>query len=106
MPIGADMMPLLSGQVDAVTGWQTNTTALKPLGADRVDCAVGPGVRLYALPYYTTTDTLNAIPTVSRFLKATARGWIYANGHRDRRSISWSRRTRTSTAPTSASPSI
>jgi len=85
VPIGADMMPLLSGQVDAVTGWQTNTTALKPLGADRVDLRLwDTGVRLYALPYYTTTDTLNAHPdTVSRFLKATARGWIYANGHRD-----------------------
>src|SRR5579859_6646209 len=35
--IGSDMMPLLTGQVDVVTGWLTNTTALKVLGADRVD---------------------------------------------------------------------
>lgn len=85
VPIGADMMPLLSGQVDAVTGWQTNTTALKPLGADRVDLRLwDTGVRLYALPYYTTTATLKDHPdTVSRFMRATARGWIYANTHRD-----------------------
>jgi NitT/TauT family transport system substrate-binding protein len=85
VPVGADMMPLLSGQVDAVTGWQTNTTALKALGADRVDLRLwDTGVRLYALPYYATTDTLKDHPdTVSRFLRATARGWIYANAHRD-----------------------
>jgi NitT/TauT family transport system substrate-binding protein len=85
VPIGADMMPLLSGQVDAVTGWETNTTALKPLGADRVDLRLwDTGVRLYALPYYTTTSTLSEHPdTVVRFMRATARGWLYANAHRD-----------------------
>jgi NitT/TauT family transport system substrate-binding protein len=85
VPIGADMMPLLSGQVDAVTGWETNTTALKVLGPDRVDLRLwDTGVRLYALPYYATTSTLRDHPdTVQRFLRATARGWIYANTHRD-----------------------
>ena len=34
--IGADMSPLLTGQVDVVTGWLTNTTALKVLG-ERVE---------------------------------------------------------------------
>jgi NitT/TauT family transport system substrate-binding protein len=29
VPIGADMTPLMTGQVDAVTGWLTNTSALK-----------------------------------------------------------------------------
>ena len=29
--IGSDMTPLMTGQVDAVTGWITNTTALKVL---------------------------------------------------------------------------
>ena len=85
VPIGADMTPLLSGQVDAVTGWQTNTTALKALGPDRVDLRLwDTGVRLYALPYYTTTSTLKDHPdTVARFMRATARGWNYANTHRD-----------------------
>lgn len=85
VPIGADMMPLVAGQVDAVTGWQTNTTALKPLGADRVDLRLwDTGVRLYALPYYATTSMLKEHPeTVQGFLRATARGWMYANQNRD-----------------------
>src|SRR4029077_5172852 len=37
VPIGADMAPLLTGQVDVVTGWLTNTTALKVLGPERID---------------------------------------------------------------------
>ncbi len=85
IPIGADMTPLLTGQVDTVTGWQTNTTALKPLGADRVDLRRwDTGVRLYALPYYATNDMILRRPEVLvRFLRATARGWAYANKNRD-----------------------
>jgi NitT/TauT family transport system substrate-binding protein len=35
--VGSDMAPLMTGQVDAVTGWQTNIGALKVIGDDRVD---------------------------------------------------------------------
>jgi len=85
VPIGVDMMPLLSGRVDAVAGWQTNASALKALGADRVDLNLwDSGVRLYALPYYAHTDTLRKHPEVlQRFVRATARGWIQANKNRD-----------------------
>ena len=85
IPIGADMTPLLTGQVDTVTGWQTNTSALKPLGAERVDLRLwDTGVRLYALPYYATNDMIQKQPeTLVRFLRATARGWAYANKNRD-----------------------
>jgi NitT/TauT family transport system substrate-binding protein len=42
------------------------------------------GVRLYALPYYATTQTLSTRPEVlQRFLRATTRGWAYANKNRD-----------------------
>src|SRR6516165_5065678 len=34
--IGSDMAPLLTGQVDVVTGWVTNVTALSVLGSDRI----------------------------------------------------------------------
>lgn len=83
--IGSDMAPLLTGQVDAVTGWLTNVTALKPLGPDRVDLLLwDSGVRLYALPYYATTETLTRKrDTVIRFVRATAKGWAYANANRD-----------------------
>lgn len=85
IPVGADMTPLMTGQVDTITGWQTNTTALKPLGADRVDLRLwDTGVRLYALPYYAHTETLRSRPEMLvRFLRATARGWAYANKNRD-----------------------
>ena len=85
IPIGSDMTPLLTGQVDTVTGWMTNTTALKPLGADRVDLKLwDSGVKLYALPYYAHTDTIKTKPELlQRFLRATARGWAYANKNRD-----------------------
>ena len=84
IPIGADVTPLLTGQVDTVTGWQTNTTALKPLGADRVDMRLwDTGVHLYALPYYATTDMIQRRPVaLARFLRASARGWAYANKNR------------------------
>lgn len=83
--IGSDMAPVLTGQVDVVTGWQTNVTALKPLGADRVDLRLwDTGVRLYALPYYATVKTLQTRPeVVAKFLRATARGYAYANANRD-----------------------
>jgi NitT/TauT family transport system substrate-binding protein len=84
--IGSDMTPLMTGQVDAVTGWITNTTALKVLGADYItlrlwDC----GVRLYALPYYATADTLAQKPDVlAGFLKAAGRGWAFAKANPDK----------------------
>jgi len=84
IPIGADMSPLLTGQVDVVTGWQTNVTALKPLGPDRVDLRLwDAGVRLYALPYYATVKTIQTRADVlQKFLRATAKGYAYANANR------------------------
>lgn len=85
VPVGADMTPLLTGQVDVISGWSTSTTALRVLGADRVDLQLwDTGVHLYALPYYTTVRNLQTeFDSIVRFLRATARGWIYAKGHMD-----------------------
>ena len=85
VPIGADMTPLMTGQVDAVTGWLTNTSALKVLGAERVDMALwDTGVKLYALPYYATTKTLQTQGDVlAGFLRASAKGWQWADKNRD-----------------------
>ena len=85
IPIGADMSPLMTGQVDAVTGWLTNTTALKALGAERVDMALwDTGVKLYALPYYATTKTLQEkSDALAGFLRAAAKGWAWADKNRD-----------------------
>jgi NitT/TauT family transport system substrate-binding protein len=81
--IGSDMTPLVSGQVDAITGWRTNTTALKILGPDYLAMPLWDhGVKLYALPYYTTADFLKSSPDVlAGFLRATGRGWAYVKAN-------------------------
>src|SRR5262249_51845908 len=83
--IGAEMTPLMTGQVDVVTGWLTNTTALKVLGDQRVDLRLwDTGVKLYALPYYATARTLQTkADELGRFLRASAKGWESAYSHRD-----------------------
>ena len=84
--IGSEMTPLLTGQVDVVTGWVTNTTALSVLGPDRVQFKLwDSGVRLYANPYYATTDTLqNRQDMLVRFMRASAKGWAFAYENRDK----------------------
>lgn len=85
VPIGADMAPLLTGQVDVVTGWQTNSTALKVLGPDKVALSLwDAGVKLYALPYYATAETLKTKgDLIAKYLRASAKGWAYAHANRD-----------------------
>jgi NitT/TauT family transport system substrate-binding protein len=58
---------------------------LKPLGPDRVDLRLwDAGVRLYALPYYATVKTIQTRQDVlQKFLRATAKGYAYANANRD-----------------------
>jgi NitT/TauT family transport system substrate-binding protein len=84
--IGSDMMPIMTGQVDVVTGWLTNTTALKVLRPDRVALRLwDTGVHLYANPYYSTPETIQAKGDVlARYLRASARGWAFAYANRDR----------------------
>src|ERR1700722_4435028 len=84
--IGSDMTPLVTGQVDAITGWRTNTSALKVLGADYTAMMLwDQGVQLYALPYYTTADFLKSSPEVlAGFLRAAGRGWAYVKENPDK----------------------
>ena len=78
--MGSDMNQLVAGRVAAVTGWKTNTNALKILGKERVDMMLwDAGIRLYANVYYTTDDMLAKHGDVlARFLTGSARGWGYA----------------------------
>jgi NitT/TauT family transport system substrate-binding protein len=84
--IGSEMTPLLTGQVDVITGWVTNTTALKVLGPDRVQFKLwDSGVKLYASPYYATIDTLqNKKDLLVRFMRASAKGWAFTYDNRDK----------------------
>ena len=79
--IGSDMLPLMTGQVDAVTGWLTNVSALRALGPDRIDMRLWDvGIQLYANLYYTTDDTLEKHADVlAAFTRAAAKGWAYAH---------------------------
>ena len=78
--MGSDMNQLMTGQAHAVTGWMTNTNALKILGDDRVDMMLwDAGIRLYANVYYTTDEMLAEHGDVLvRYLTGSARGWGYA----------------------------
>ncbi len=77
--IGSDMSPVVTGQVAAVTGWLTNTTALRALGGNFVAMRLwDEGVKLYAQPYYATTDTLaHKAALLEAFVRAASRGWAY-----------------------------
>ncbi len=81
--MGSDMNQLITGQAQAVTGWLTNTNALKVLGDDRVDMMLwDTGIQLYANVYFTTDDALtNAPDTLANFLRGSARGWGYAKAN-------------------------
>jgi len=85
VPIGYDMVPLLSGQVDAISGWVIDTSVLKALGPDFVTMSLwDSGIKLYSDVYYTTHDAVEKdSDMLVRFLRATARGWQYAYEHPD-----------------------
>jgi len=78
--LGADMSPVLTSQVDCVTGWLTNTTAIKVLGPDHVAMRLwDTGVKLYALPYYATANTIKTRGDIlAKYLKASGKGWEFA----------------------------
>jgi NitT/TauT family transport system substrate-binding protein len=79
--MGSDMLPLVTGQVDAVTGWLTNVSALRALGPDRIDMRLwDAGIQLYANLYYATDETLQKHADVlAGFTRAAAKGWLYTH---------------------------
>jgi len=79
--MGSDMLPLMTGQVDAVTGWLTNVSALRALGPERIDMRLwDAGLQLYANLYYATDETLQKHADVlAGFTRAAAKGWAYAH---------------------------
>ena len=83
--IGSDMVPLLSGQVDAISGWTTNTTALSVLGADITTLKLWDnGVQLYANPFYATQQTLDTkADMLAGFLRAAGKGWAWVKDNKE-----------------------
>jgi len=78
--IGFDMTPLLSGDVDVVTGWVTNTKALSVIGPDRVDFMMrDTGITNYGNAYFTSTEAIARYgEEIAKFLKAVSKGWEWA----------------------------
>lgn len=77
---GSDLSPLITDQVDVITSWTTNTTALSVLGPDVVAMRLwDAGVQLTANNYYTQAEMVETQPELlAKFLKAAGRGWQYA----------------------------
>jgi len=82
--IGFDMAPLVTGQVDAVTGWITNTAALSVIGPDRINLMMqDAGLPTMANAYFAMDDTVRNDPeTLAKFIRATARGWEWSYADR------------------------
>jgi NitT/TauT family transport system substrate-binding protein len=78
--MGSDMNQLLTGQVQAVTGWSTNVNALKILGDKQVAMSLwDTGIHLYANVYFSTDKIFAEQPKILEgYVTATARGWGYA----------------------------
>ena len=75
--MGSDMNQLMTGQAAAVTGWLSNTAALRVIGDGRVDMMLwDAGIQLYANVYYATDEMLAEHgDLLARFLTGSARGW-------------------------------
>ena len=79
--VGADVNPLLTGQVDATASWLTNTGLLKPLGPDRVELRLwDAGIRLYAQVYYATDQMVRRHGDIlAGFVRGAAKGWAFTH---------------------------
>ena len=102
--IGADMSPLLTGQVDVVTGWLTNTTALKVLGERRSSSGSGtPASGSMRCPITPPSRPSRRKPTSCRnSCGRAARAGPSPTPIATRRWSTWSRSSPTSSRPTSA----
>lgn len=84
-PIGAEITPLLTEQVDVWTGWETNTAQIDEIPEGYHSLRLwDAGVQLYANPYYAHEDLVEGEPELLEgFMRATARGWQYADENFD-----------------------
>lgn len=78
--MGFDMTPLVTGQLDVVTGWVTNTKALSVIGPDRIDFMIkDAGIINYGNAYFTSDEVIAKYPEiVAKFIRAAGKGWEWA----------------------------
>lgn len=85
LAVGGDSTPLVTHQVDVITGWLINSAqmdAAQSAGNVSYFRLWDLGIRMYALTYFATDQALRDRKDVlARFLAASARGWMYAAQH-------------------------
>lgn len=85
--VGGDTRPLVTGQVDVITGWiidAPQVEAVRQAGSYSYFKLWDLGIQLYAYTYFTTDRVLSERKDVLvRFLSASGRGWAYAAEHPD-----------------------
>jgi NitT/TauT family transport system substrate-binding protein len=90
--VGGDTRPLVTGQVDVITGWiidAPQVEAVQQAGSYSYFKLWDLGIQLYAYTYFTTDRVLNERKdTLVRFLSASGRGWAYAAAHPDE-AVDW-----------------
>lgn len=80
---GATAAALMTGQVNAFSGWTINKGQLSPLPSNYVTMTLwNAGVKMYALVYFASTKTVQNDPgMLEAFTRAVAKGWQYAIAH-------------------------
>lgn len=86
--VGGDISPLVTHQVDVITGWVIDRVPqFENMGvADQVGYFKlwDLGIRMYAYTYFCTDQVYGQRKDVlARFVAATAKGWLYARDHPD-----------------------
>ncbi|HLW46809.1 MAG TPA: ABC transporter substrate-binding protein [bacterium] len=90
--VGGDTRPLVTGQVDVITGWiidAPQVEAVRQAGSYGYFKLWDLGIHLYAYTYFTTDRVLSERKDLLvRFLSASGRGWAYAAEHPDE-AVDW-----------------
>ncbi len=86
--VGGDISPLLAKRVDVITGWVIDRLPqfenLGYGGVVRYLRLWDLGIRMYAYVYFTTDQVLRTQKDIlTRFVAASAKGWMYAREHAD-----------------------
>jgi NitT/TauT family transport system substrate-binding protein len=83
--VGGDTTPLVTRQVDVITGWIINAgqmSAAHQGGVVNYFRLWDLGIRMYAYTYFSTEQVLKEKKDMlARFLSASAKGWLYARDH-------------------------
>jgi NitT/TauT family transport system substrate-binding protein len=80
---GGTVAALLAGQVQVIDAWTIDKAQLAPLPTDAVVMSLwDTGVKLYALTYFATAQTIQNDPgMLEAFTRALVKGWQYAIAH-------------------------